>query len=102
VEYCSLSKKKTRRARLEPQTSRSGVRGIKRSATRASIEDPQGSQYNLLKMLFNLFLNYFLDGESEISLLTFSSALGVIEGKKDSLKKVCITSFSCISSLGDA
>ena len=42
----------------------------------------------------NLSQQYFLDEESEISLLNFSSALGVIEGKKDSLKKVCVTSFS--------
>ena len=31
VEWCSLSKETTRRARLEPQTSRSGVWGVNRS-----------------------------------------------------------------------
>ena len=102
MEYCSLPKKTTRRAGLEPRTARSLVRGINRSPTHAFTKDSQGSQYNLLKMQFNLFQHYFLDGESEIFLLNFSSALGVIEGKKDSLKKVCITSFSRISSLGDA
>ena len=36
VELSSLSKEKTRRARLEPRTSRSRVRGVNRSATHAS------------------------------------------------------------------
>ena len=36
VQLSSLSKETTRRARLEPWTSRSGVRGVNRSATHAS------------------------------------------------------------------
>ena len=41
VEYSSLSKETTRRARPEPRTSISGVLGLKRSATHAFLSTPR-------------------------------------------------------------
>ena len=48
----SLSKKTTRRAMLEPRTSRSGVQGVNRYATHASMHIPdRGKPYQRLKRL---------------------------------------------------